>query len=101
MLEVYEKLEDLALVAERKCMFWTENLQLGLACEDAEIGDQIAILHGSKVPCLFRAVDAGSGEYRVISQCYLDGWMYGKPLKERSHPHGKWWEEEQDKFVLV
>ena len=101
MLEAYEKLEDLVMVAERKHMFWTENLQLGMACDDVEIGDRIAILHGSKVPCLLRAVGADSGEYRVISQCYLDGWMYGKPLKERPHPHGKWWEEEQDEFVLV
>jgi Heterokaryon incompatibility protein (HET) len=101
LLENYEKLVDLALVAEKKRMFWTENLQLGMACEDVKIGDQIAIIHGSKVPCLLRAVGAGSGEYRVISQCYLDGWMYGKPPVDRPHPHGTWLEEEQDEFVLV
>jgi hypothetical protein len=101
MLENYEKLEDLALVAERKRMFWTENLQLGMACDVVQVGDQIGIIHGSKVPCLLRPVGSDSREYRVISQCYLDGWMYGKTPKERPHPHGKWWEEEQDEIILL
>jgi hypothetical protein len=101
MLSDYEKLENLALVAELKRVFMTDNLQLGMTPSAAKIGDQIAIIHGSKVPCVLREVESESGEYRVISQCYLDGWMYGKTPNDRPHPHGKWWEEKKDKFVLV
>ena len=62
------------------------------------VGDKIAILHGSKVPCVLRAVDEAKKEYRVISQCYLDGWMFGAIIP-RPHPHQKWWEEEPDDLV--
>ena len=101
LLSDYEKLETLVLVAERKRVFMTDNLQLGMAPSAVRIGDQIAIVHGSKVPCVLRKVGGGSGEYRVIAQCYLDGWMYGKSPNDRPHPHGKWWEENEDEFVLV
>lgn len=97
----YEKLEHLALVAELKQVFITDNIQLGLVPQAARIGDHIAIVHGSKVPCVLREVEGASGEYRIISQCYLDGWMYGKTPNDRPHPHSKWWEEKEDEFVLV
>jgi hypothetical protein len=100
-LSDYEKLEALVLVAEEKRVFMTDNFQLGMAPSADKEGDQIAIIHGSKVPCILRKVEGGSHEYRVISQCYLDGWMYGKSPNDRSHPHSKWWEEQQDEFVLV
>jgi len=101
ILSDYEKLEALVLVAEEKRVFMTDNLQLGMAPSAAQKGDQIAIIHGSKVPCILREVEGGPHEYRVISQCYLDGWMYGKSPNDRPHPHSKWWEEQQDEFVLV
>jgi hypothetical protein len=97
----YEKLEHLVLVAERKQVFMTVNLQLGMSPSVIKPGDCIAIIHGSKVPCVLRQVKKRSNEYRIISQCYLDGWMYGRTKTIRSHPHGKWMEEEPDEFILV
>jgi Heterokaryon incompatibility protein (HET) len=101
VLAEYEKLEDLATVAELKRVFFTENLQLGMAPSAIQPGDQIAIIHGSKVPLVLRQISSRSKEYSVISQCYLEGWMYGNPPKERPHPHGMWWKEEVDEFILV
>ncbi|KAJ9668949.1 hypothetical protein H2201_000775 [Coniosporium apollinis] len=101
MLHDYERLENLALVAEYKQVFFTEHVQLGMAPQGAKIGDNVAILHGSKVPCLLRKLDHKENEYRVISQCHLQGWMYGNSPKDLPHPHGKWWDEAQDEFVLV
>jgi hypothetical protein len=101
LLSDTDKLENLTLVAEYKRVFCTQHIQLGMAPAAAQVGDQIAILHGSKTPCLLRETGAESGEYRIISQCYLDGWMYGKPPKDLPHPHGMWWEEEADEFILV
>lgn len=101
MLQDYEKLEVLSLVAELKQVFMTDGIQLGLAPLAAKIGDHIAIIHGSNVPCVLREVNGRFGEYRVISQCYLDGWMYGETPNDHTHPHSKWWEEKVDEFVLV
>lgn len=101
LLKDYEKLEDLVLVAESKRVFMTEYIQLGMVPVTAQIGDQIAIIHGSRVPCVLREVRGKSGEYRIISQCYLDGWMYGKTPNDRPHPHNKWWEEIVDEFIVV
>ena len=101
LLRDYEKLENLVLVAKFKKVFCMEHLQLGMAPVAAKAGDRIAILHGSKVPCVLRETIATSGEYRIISQCYLDGWMYGKPPRVLPHPHVTWWEEEADVFILV
>jgi hypothetical protein len=103
MVDRYETLENLVLVAEHKQLFVTKNFQIGMAPEGIQVGDKIAILHGSKVPCVLRAVDEAKNEYRVLSQCYLDGWMFGRPRADvpRPHPHLKWWEEEVDNLVLV
>ncbi|KAH7150532.1 heterokaryon incompatibility protein-domain-containing protein [Dactylonectria estremocensis] len=107
----YERLEDLVLIAQHKNIFFTENLQLGLAGKVAKEGDVVAILHGSKAPIILRKRDHDD-EYQAICQCYLDGWMYGEsprevfgntekdPLKS-PHPHGRWWNENPDDFTLV
>jgi hypothetical protein len=102
----YERLEDLALVAKGKNIFFTKQGQLGLAPGAARELDLVAIVHGSKTPLVLRRVEGLEGEYRVVGQCYLNGWMYGETPnkvldgKER-YPHCKWWEEEQDIMVLV
>lgn len=106
----YEQMENLALVAEKKDIFFTKGFQFGLVSCVAEIGDQIAILHGSKAPVVLRKVVGDKeNEYKVICQCYLNGWMYGQSPREmygkdastHPHPHGKWWDEEPDEFLLV
>ncbi|KAM6507199.1 hypothetical protein FALCPG4_018581 [Fusarium falciforme] len=109
LVECYEKLEDLVLVAEHKCIFITEYFQLGMAARVTEPGDFVAILHGSQVPCILRKVEETRNEYKLISQCYLHGWMYGNSPREvfgkdpTQYPQLKvrWWEEDPDEFVLV
>ncbi|KAK3615802.1 hypothetical protein LTR56_026365 [Elasticomyces elasticus] len=102
----YERLEDLALVALGKKIFFTEQGALGLAPEAVKVGDVVAIVHGSKTPMVLREVEGVTGEYRVIGQCYLNGWMYGEgprgiPGKDNCHPHNTWWEEEAEEIVFV
>ncbi len=101
MLRDYERLENLVLVAELKHVFFTEQVQLGMAPHAVKVGDEIAILHGSKTPCLLRRVEGESNKFRVISQCFLQGWMYGNSPRDWPHPRGTWWDEKQDEFVLV
>jgi hypothetical protein len=108
LVECYDRLEDLVLVAERKCIFTTDYFQIGMAADVTTPGDLVVILHGSPVPCILRKVETGN-EYKLISQCYLHGWMYGNSPREvfgkdpRQHPQLKvrWWEEDPDEFVIV
>jgi Heterokaryon incompatibility protein (HET) len=100
---VLEKLWQWALVAQRKVLFMTrgldgagvENIEMGIAGADVRDGDAVLILHGSRVPVVLRRVEGGQGRWRVISQAYVQGWMYGD---ERVLG---WEEEEADEFVLV
>ena len=109
MVADYERLEDLALVAQRKELFFTKHIDLGLVAGAAQEGDFVAILHGSKAPIVLRKVPGEVNEYKAICQCYLNGWMYGESPKQvygkdsskQPNPHGRWWEEKPDEFVLV
>ncbi|PNP74567.1 hypothetical protein FNYG_12072 [Fusarium nygamai] len=109
LVECYDRLEDLVLVAEHKCIFTTDYFQIGMAADVTAPGDLVVILHGSQVPCILRKVEETGDEYKLISQCYLHGWMYGNSPREvfgknpRQYPQLKvrWWEEDPDKFVLV
>jgi hypothetical protein len=109
MFEDCEKLEDLVLVSEMKRVFYTKHVQLGMATAAAQVGDCVAILHGSQVPCLLRKAKGGDNEYMAVSQCYLDGWMYDRSPKETfvegnekvPHPGADWFKKAPDDFVLV
>ncbi|EXK40795.1 hypothetical protein FOMG_07536 [Fusarium oxysporum f. sp. melonis 26406] len=109
LVECYDMLEDLVLVAEHKCIFTTDYFQIGMAADVTMLGDLVVILHGSQVPCILRKVGESGNEYKLISQCYLHGWMYGNSPREifgkdpRQYPGVKvrWWEEDPDEFILV
>ncbi|KAH7132706.1 heterokaryon incompatibility protein-domain-containing protein [Dactylonectria macrodidyma] len=111
LVSEYERLEDLVLISQHKNIFFTEHLQLGLVGKAAKEGDAVAILHGSKAPIVLRKVGENEDEYQAISQCYLDGWMFGgsprevfgkteKDPSKSPHPHGQW-EKNPDDFLLV
>jgi hypothetical protein len=108
----YEQLEDLVTITQHKNIFFTEHLQLGLAGMVAQEGDVVAILYGSKAPIVLRKSRDRENEYQAICQCYLNGWMYGNSPREvfgksekdssnRPHPHGRWWIEDPDSFILI
>ena len=112
----YEELEELALVMEQKAVFATPYLQYGMAPDCILEGDAIAIVHGSSTPCVLRRVEEGDveNEYRLVGQCYLNGWMKGQaprevlgkdPLKdeglEELRERFEWWKYEADEFVLI
>ena len=100
---ILEKLWAWGLIAQMKVLFTTAGadgktssaleIDLGLAATAVQAGDFVAILHGSRVPIALRRSEMG---WKVISQCYLDGWMYGE---NKSH---LWKEEEEaDTFLLI
>jgi Heterokaryon incompatibility protein (HET) len=98
-VEILDRLRDHGLIAQQKCLFLSDSFEPGLAPAAAQPGDLICILRGSKVPCVLRkATDAAQDRYHVVSQCYLDGWMY----HERRPPRAKEWSEEvAEEFALA
>jgi hypothetical protein len=98
------RLREWGLVAQKKGLFLTSNNVLGLAAHTstggAKEGDMIANLQGSKVPCVLRPGRGESKQYRVISQCYLDGWMY-KGNNNCYWKESEAKESEADEIVLV
>jgi hypothetical protein len=93
------KVRGYSLVVQRKRVFISDRNHLGLAPLTIREEDLIFIIHGSKTPCVLRRPEGEykDNEYRLISQCYLDGWMYG----DNPEPVNKWWEAEPEEFVLV
>ena len=79
------QLREWVLILQKKKLFVSKELRLGLAPRDAhrngaEVGNAIAILEGSRTPCLFKTPGGPVGDrYQVVSQCDLDGWMYKAP----------------------
>lgn len=70
---------------------------MGLAASAARVGDIVCVLHGSKVPVILREVEQGIGRWKVVSQSYLERWMY-----EIDGTRDVWCDhEDADSFLLV
>ncbi|KAF2995184.1 hypothetical protein E8E14_003971 [Neopestalotiopsis sp. 37M] len=78
--------------ARRQAFFTTETGRFGnapdrIAASAVRQGDRIAVIAGLSLPFVLRPVKmAGtrkdSGEYKLISHCYLDGIMHGEAIHE-------------------
>ncbi|KAH0559818.1 hypothetical protein GP486_003666 [Trichoglossum hirsutum] len=106
-VEILDRLRDNGLIAQQKRLFLSDSYELGLVPTAAQRGDLICILRGSRVPCVLRKETAAAtaataaapqGGYRVVSQCYLDGWMYHSSRPGRAV---NWSEEVAENFALV
>lgn len=98
---ILDQIRKWSLIAQQKKIFLCEDreddqvLHLGLAPRAIRPDDYVCLLRGSRVPCLLRKNDQNT--YKVVGQCYLDGWMTGEvpPNRQRS------FKKIQMKFVLV
>ena len=96
-----DRVRQWSLVAQQKKVFVCRKaaeegagaLDLGLAPRAVKVGDVVVLLRGSKTPCLLRTLE--NGKWRVIGQCYLDGWMYGEI------PEGRKMGNSEEKFDLI
>ncbi|OAP65386.1 hypothetical protein AYL99_01358 [Fonsecaea erecta] len=71
---IYKHIQNLMI---GRLLFVTETGHLGLGPEDARLGDQVVVLPGADVPFVLRSVGGGAGEYRVVGECYVHGFMDG------------------------
>jgi hypothetical protein len=58
----------------------TESGRLGWAPKWADSGDQVAILAGSRLPCVIR--QCGKNRWKFIGSCYIDGIMLGEAISQ-------------------
>lgn len=77
-----------ALECLSNCFFHTNSGHQGLCPSGAQTGDLLVVLLGGHVPYVLRekkgAGEAVSGRWEFIGECYLQGYMYGRAVKERN-----------------
>ncbi|KAH8894210.1 hypothetical protein GQ53DRAFT_90789 [Thozetella sp. PMI_491] len=62
----------------KRNLFTTDSGRLGLAAKSIKAGDEVWVLAGASVPFVIRPVQAG--EYRLVTEAYLHGIMYGEAV---------------------
>ncbi|KAL5312834.1 hypothetical protein ACEPPN_019260 [Leptodophora sp. 'Broadleaf-Isolate-01'] len=77
-----------------RCVFVTKQGYLGLGPENMQRVDQVAILGGSNVPFILRAVGRngtfkGQADHRLIGDCYVHGLMDGEVCETRWHSEAR------------
>lgn len=66
-------------VLGERSLFITESGYVGLGTCHMQIGDEVVVFAGDTTPFLLRKEGSGEkdGVYKIVSDCYLQGWMYG------------------------
>jgi hypothetical protein len=78
------------ILAERS-LFWTKQGYIGLGSRYLQTGDEIAVFDGDTTPFILRqtaATEEKGNEYKIVSDCYVYGWMQG-PFPDKTvakHP---------------
>lgn len=67
------------ILAERS-LFWTGEGYIGLGTCHMQPGDEVVVFNGDTTPFLLRREPSAEekGAYKIVSDCYLFGWMYGQ-----------------------
>ncbi|KAL8855906.1 MAG: hypothetical protein Q9178_007471 [Gyalolechia marmorata] len=74
-----DDLDTIELVKDNRRLAKTESGRLALVPGTTEIGDQVVVLKGGKVPYILRKrVES----WEFIGECYVHGVMYGESFKE-------------------
>ncbi|KAH8680284.1 heterokaryon incompatibility protein-domain-containing protein [Ilyonectria robusta] len=65
-------------------MMVTKDGRVGMAPERTVKGDLVCILFGCSVPVVLRPTDDDGGQqrFRLVGECFVDGWMSGEGLDE-------------------
>lgn len=85
------RLASIALDGRR--LITTETGFLGLAPDETQTGDTVAVLYGCNYPVILRRCQSG---FRYIGECYIDGLMDGEAVEAESRG-----EYQQETVVLV
>jgi Heterokaryon incompatibility protein (HET) len=64
-------------------VFVTEQNRIGLASNDTNLGDHIAIISGGRMPYVLREKQKLRPNYTLVTWAYVQGIMHGEALEER------------------
>lgn len=64
-----------------KCLFRTEGGHVGLCPSGTQPGDILTILYGGSVPYLLREKAAGSNEFYLVGEAYVEEIMFGQAFE--------------------
>jgi hypothetical protein len=62
-------------------VFYTDTGYIGMGPASTDVGDEVCILEGGKVPYMIRSVlakDAPVREWNLVGECYVSGVMKGE-----------------------
>ncbi|KAI0415158.1 heterokaryon incompatibility protein-domain-containing protein [Xylaria grammica] len=79
-----------------RCFFLTEGDRMGMGTGFMSPDDIIIIPLGCRTPILIRKEGNKEGRYRFIGDVYLDGYMYGRAMRQLDAG-----ERKVEKFVLI
>ncbi|KAH7069275.1 heterokaryon incompatibility protein-domain-containing protein [Paraphoma chrysanthemicola] len=70
----------LASTFRTRCFFKTSKGYMGRGPDSTRQGDKVVIFDGAETPFLVREIggDADTKKYKLVGDCYLQGWMNGK-----------------------
>lgn len=73
-----------AAYAMARRLFTTRKGNVGMGPSQAKKDDLVVVLFGCSVPVVLRPVSDLDNTYEFVGECYLDGYMNGEGIRERS-----------------
>ncbi|KAH8664383.1 heterokaryon incompatibility protein-domain-containing protein [Xylariales sp. PMI_506] len=80
--------EHCASAMEGRCFFTTDNGLMGMGSGFMKVRDTICIPLGCRTPLLLRQ-EGPKGQYRVVGDAYVDGYMNGEVMEEFNNGNRK------------
>jgi hypothetical protein len=66
--------------AQHRRLYLTEDQQLGLGPQSAEVGDEVWLVDGAQVPFILRPVAGKEQTFTLVGETYVHGFMNGEML---------------------
>lgn len=73
-----------ATYAMARRLFTTRKGNVGMSPSQAKKNDLVCVLFGCSVPVVLRPVTGIDDTYEFVGECYLDGYMNGEGIRQRS-----------------
>ena len=74
---VFEWGTSFILYTSYRVIFLTRKGYIGLGPYGMQEGDKVVIFDGDSTPFVLRADESEYDRWKLVGECYLDGWMYG------------------------
>ncbi|KAM6534519.1 hypothetical protein FALCPG4_004153 [Fusarium falciforme] len=73
-----ELIRWIGLMSKGNSLFATSSGHIGLGGNEISVEDMVYVLHEGRTPFVLRPIPDSELRFQVISECYIDGLMYGE-----------------------